>query len=304
MVDITHKQYTLRTAIATATVRVSSINTIEAVQNKTVPKGDVLEMSKTAGLFAIKNTSSAIPDCHPLPIEHATVQFKIEDLEIHIEVKVSTIYKTGVEVEAMHGAAIVALTIYDMLKPIDKGIEILSIKLKEKEGGKSNFERTLNIPCKAAVIICSDSIFKGKKSDRVGKLITEKLKQHNIETAHYELLPNELKGIQEKIISLYNDQYDLIVLAGGTGLSINDVTPEAVRPLLDYEIPGMAEAMRSYGQERTPFAMLSRSMAGMKGQTLIVALPGSTKGAEESLQPLFPSILHLFNVAEKLKSKG
>ncbi len=137
MIDITHKEKTHRTAIAQAVVTVSSEATIQSIKNKTVPKGDVVEASRIAGLFAVKKTSEMIPDCHPLPIEFTEVRHQIKELAIFIEVEVSTIYRTGVEVEAMHGASVVALTLYDMLKPIDKEISIEKIRLLEKRGGKS-----------------------------------------------------------------------------------------------------------------------------------------------------------------------
>src|SRR5688572_22411156 len=136
MVNITHKQNTLRKAIATAVVSVSRKETIDAIKNKTVPKGDVFEFSRAAGLLAIKKTSDVIPDCHPLPVEYAAITFTIDNLQINISVEVHTIYKTGVEVEAMHGAAVVGLVLYDMLKPIDKSVEISAIKLQSKSGGK------------------------------------------------------------------------------------------------------------------------------------------------------------------------
>ena len=129
MVDITHKQHTLRTAVAQAVVKVSHVQTIEAINNGQVPKGNVFEMSRAAGLLGIKKTPELLPDCHPLPIEYAHIAYEINGLEITILMTVKTIYKTGVEVEAMHGASIVALNLYDMLKPIDKGVEIHHIKL-------------------------------------------------------------------------------------------------------------------------------------------------------------------------------
>ncbi|MDX1768895.1 MAG: cyclic pyranopterin monophosphate synthase MoaC [Arenibacter troitsensis] len=138
MVDITHKKATLRTAIAQAIVQVSSEDTIEAIKNNTVPKGDVFAMSKAAGLLGVKKTADLLPDCHPLPIEYTDISYAINGLKITVLITVKTIYKTGVEVEAMHGASIVALNMYDMLKPIDKGIEIQSIKLLKKSGGKSD----------------------------------------------------------------------------------------------------------------------------------------------------------------------
>jgi cyclic pyranopterin phosphate synthase len=138
MVDITHKKATLRTAIAQAIVQVSTKDTIRAIKNNTVPKGDVFAMSKAAGLLGVKKTADLLPDCHPLPIEFTDITYSINGLQITVLITVKTIYKTGVEVEAMHGASIVALNMYDMLKPIDKGIEIQNIKLLKKTGGKSD----------------------------------------------------------------------------------------------------------------------------------------------------------------------
>ena len=138
MVDITHKTSTLRTAVAQAIVQVSSQNTIDAILNNTVPKGDVFSMSKAAGLLGVKKTPELLPDCHPLPIEFTDIVYEINGLKITVLITVKTIYKTGVEVEAMHGASVVALNMYDMLKPIDKGIEIQNIKLLKKTGGKSD----------------------------------------------------------------------------------------------------------------------------------------------------------------------
>ena len=137
MVDITHKITTLRSATAQATLTVSKSETIEALEQNTVPKGNVFEMAKTAGLFAVKNTHTTIPDCHPLPIEYTAVEYAIDGLSVHIKITVKTVYKTGVEVEAMHGASVIALTMYDMLKPIDKGIEIKNVKLLHKKVEKA-----------------------------------------------------------------------------------------------------------------------------------------------------------------------
>jgi len=138
MVDITQKENTHRTAIAQAIVKVGSKETITAIENKTVPKGDVFAMSKAAGFLGLKKTPELLPDCHPLPIEFAGIDYEIDGLQIIVRVTVKTFYKTGVEVEAMHGASVVALNMYDMLKPIDKAIEILQIKLLQKTGGKSD----------------------------------------------------------------------------------------------------------------------------------------------------------------------
>jgi len=158
MVNITHKSNTLRKAIAEATVLVSKQETIEAIEQRKVPKGDVFSFAKVAALFGVKKTSELIPDCHPLPVEFTDVRFNITDLKIIIEVEVHTVYKTGVEVEAMHGASIAALTLYDMLKPIDKNVVIQQIQLKSKTGGKTDKKSYLNKGLQAAVIVCSDTV--------------------------------------------------------------------------------------------------------------------------------------------------
>ncbi len=295
MVDITHKTNTLRIATAQATVTVSHRATIEAIENQTVPKGNVFEMSRAAGLLAVKKTPEILPDCHPLPIEYTGIFYEIKGLNIIISCTIKTIYKTGVEVEAMHGASVVALNLYDMLKPIDKGIEINNIKLLNKKGGKSDYKlksQDLN----ASVIVCSDSISQGKKEDKAGKAIIEKLENHQVKIRDYFIIPDEIDDIQKTVKAQVALGTSLVIFTGGTGLSPRDQTPEAIAPLIERRIPGIEEAIRAYGQDRTNYAMLSRSIAGLIGNTLVLAVPGSTAGAKESIQAVFPAVLHLFDI--------
>lgn len=301
MVNITHKSTTLRQAVAVGVVKVSKQETIDAVVNRKVPKGDVFEFSRAAGLFACKKTYEVIPDCHPLPVEYTAITHEVRGLEIWIRVEVHTVYKTGVEVEAMHGAAITALTMYDMLKPIDKHIEISSIRLEEKKGGKSDIKYAYPDTVKVAVITCSDSVSRGLGQDKSGDVIEERLKKHRLSVSARFAIADELEGIRDLAKRLIAEQYQLILFTGGTGLSPRDVTPDAVRPLIEREVPGIMEVARDYGQQRTPYAMLSRGIAGFAGDSLLITLPGSPRGAEESMDALFPYILHVFRVKEGVR---
>lgn len=303
MIDISHKSSTSRTATALAVVKVSQINTRESVEHGRVPKGNVLESARVAALFGVKKTADLIPDCHPLPIEFTRVDFIWEGLELQISVTVSTIYKTGVEVEAMHGASVAALTVYDMLKPIDKSIEITRIRLVEKSGGKADYaEAPPQIVC--AVLVCSDSVANGKKEDSAGRILVERLKQIGLEVPYYTIIPDESKAIQEQINICTQNGTRLLLITGGTGLSPRDITPETVAPLLDREIPGVMEAARSYGQARMPYAMLSRGVCGFIGDMLVLTLPGSKRGAQETFDALFPQLLHVFKIARGVRHEN
>ncbi|QYA26111.1 bifunctional molybdenum cofactor biosynthesis protein MoaC/MoaB [Gramella sp. MT6] len=293
MVDITHKITTLREATAIAVVRTSSEETIKAIRENKVPKGNVFEMAKAAGLLGVKKTPELLPDCHPLPIEYTGIEYEINGLEIQISVTVKTIYKTGVEVEAMHGASIVALTMYDMLKPIDKNVEIGTIRLQNKKGGKSSFKinsEGLN----AKIVVCSDTISKGQGEDKAGKAIASKLKEQGIES-EIIIIPDESEEIRS---ALKNAKADMVIFTGGTGVGPRDVTPETIESLLDLKLKGVEEQMRNYGQQRMPYAMLSRSVAGIMDGKVVLALPGSTKGAAECMDAIFPHVLHVFKVIE------
>ena len=136
MVDTTAKAQTARRAVASARVLMSA-ETVAALRAGRTPKGDPLEAARIAGIMAAKRTADLIPLCHPLPLTHADVRAELRDDGVYLEAEAATTAQTGVEMEALTAAAVAALTVYDMCKAIEKGIEITDVRLEEKTGGKS-----------------------------------------------------------------------------------------------------------------------------------------------------------------------
>jgi molybdenum cofactor biosynthesis protein MoaC len=296
MKDVSDKLETLRTAKAHAKVRAGT-ETLDLIRSNAVPKGNVLETARTAGIIAAKKTHELLPLCHQIPLDTVNLDFDIEEDGIAVHTFVKAVWKTGVEMEALTAASVAALTIYDMLKPLDTSLEISEVKLVEKKGGKSDWKEGYKEPLKTAILVLSDSVSSGKKEDKSGKIIKEKLKDQPVEVVGYEILPDEFELIKKRLIELSdNEALDLILTTGGTGLSPRDVTVEATMEVIEREVPGISEAGRSYGFRRTPHAMLSRGVSGIRGKTIIINLPGSSRGAAETMDALFPWVLHSFRI--------
>ena len=141
MVDVGGKDVTDRRAIATAVVHVSE-ETARAIREGDAPKGDVIGTARLAGIQAAKRTAELIPLCHPLPLSFVDVRIEVGENEVAIEAEARTSAQTGVEMEALTAASVAALTVYDMVKGIEREIEIVGVRLLEKSGGKTIFGRT------------------------------------------------------------------------------------------------------------------------------------------------------------------
>ncbi|MBU1739777.1 MAG: bifunctional molybdenum cofactor biosynthesis protein MoaC/MoaB [Proteobacteria bacterium] len=298
MIDVSPKFYSLRYAKAEGFLY-GNAKALGMVADKKVPKGDVLEVARAAGIMAAKRCSDLITFCHPIPLDWVEVGFEVEKEHIRVIVEVKSVWKTGVEVEAITGVTGALLNAYDMLKPLDADLSFGNIRVVKKKGGKSDFSDKFSRPIRTAVLVMSDSTHAGTREDKSGLVIKEFLANQPVEVAAYEILPDDRKVITERLCALADDEgMQLIFTTGGTGLGPRDVTPEATLDALDRTIPGIVEATRRHGKDRTPFAMLSRGEAGARGNCIIINLPGSSKGALESMQALFPGLLHIFPMME------
>lgn len=146
---------------------------------------------------------------------------------------------------------------------------------------------------RAAVLTISDKGAAGERIDTSGPRVVQVLAEIDAEVEHLEIVPDELPLIEQALRRCADEiGLDLVVTTGGTGVAPRDITPEATRAVLDREIPGMAEAMRMESLRKTPHAMISRALAGVRGRCLIINLPGSPRGAEENLRVVLPALLH------------
>ncbi len=144
----------------------------------------------------------------------------------------------------------------------------------------------------AHVITVSDGVFQGERTDDSGAALANLLTRAGFEVGGPQLVPDEVERIAEAVVTAVARGVDLVVATGGTGLGPRDVTPQALSTLVDYEVPGIGEAMRRAGTSSTPMAALSRSMAGVRDRTLIISVPGSPRGAAESLEAVMPVVGH------------
>lgn len=312
MRDITHKQITLRTAKAIGIV-FCSVDTITLIKNNQLPKGNLFDVAKAAAFVGAKSTPFLLPHCHPVNIDAMDVQFEILNKELHasyfnkeilersgivITGEAKSIGRTGIEMEMLTAVSVAALEMYDMLKPVDKQLEIGHIKLLEKKGGKSDRNKYAAGQPTCAILVCSDSAAQGKREDTSGKMIDQMLKEVNAEVKYYKIIPDEPEQIRKHIHEWVKEDIHFIFTTGGTGLGPRDNTIKAVKEILDRDADGIMEAIRSFGQMRTPLAMMSRGVAGSIKKTVIITLPGSRSGVEDSLHAILPAVFHARKVLE------
>jgi cyclic pyranopterin phosphate synthase len=321
IVDVGGKPRSARHAEAEAVLAMSP-KSAAAIVAGDAPKGDVIGTARLAGITAAKRTAELIPLAHQISLSFIDVRASV-DVDagtLTLTAQASATDVTGVEMEAMTACAVAALTVYDMSKALERGIEIRSIRLLSKRGGRSDWRRgedqqgeaaaappspgsraaplqptALPPPAPtAALLTISTSRAAGSgQEDLSGQELRSIAQRLQLEVAVQELLADSFQEIQQRLRQLVDiDRCALILTSGGTGFAPSDITPEATASVLERQAPGLAEAIRAASREHTPHWALSRGVAGVRGRSLIVNLPGSPAAVRQAADAIVAALPH------------
>ncbi len=299
MVDVGDKPVTARRAVAAATVRMRP-DVLATLLDAGGPKGDALR-HRAAGRHRrreadrLSSSRSAIRCRSTTWMSSSSPDREAGTVRIRAEARATA--RTGVEMEALTAASVAALTLYDMAKALQRDIVIERVELLEKSGGRvrrrTHCEPLARAEHEAVVVTCSNRSAAGEREDASGPRSWRRCATRGSTSRPTRSSSPTTRTRSPPLLARLADAgHRLILTTGGTGLTPTDVTPAATRRVIDREAPGLAELMRAAGIASTPMAALSRGVVGTRGSTLIANLPGSPKGAAESLAALLPVLRH------------
>ncbi|QQG37384.1 MAG: bifunctional molybdenum cofactor biosynthesis protein MoaC/MoaB [Micavibrio aeruginosavorus] len=307
MIDVGRKRVTRRRAVAEGKITVGPV-AFEKIKSKSLPKGDVLALAEMAGITGAKKTPETLLMCHSLPLDQVTIHCVLEaPASVRVYAQVAAHAKTGVEMEAVMAVQAALATIWDLTKGTEPNLLIGDIRLLVKEGGKSGlWVNPDGIPAwlaeqlpparplegvPVAVIVMSDRAHAGVYEDKSGSWLVEELKASGAQIADYSVIPDDENIIFSTMRRVYEQkQPKLMIMSGGTGPGPRDVTPEVMHRACDRILQGFGEMLRRESAAYTDTAWLSRMEAGMMGNALVMALPGSPKAVFECWEIISPII--------------
>lgn len=294
MVDVGSKPVTARRAVAEGRVNVGP-DVARAIREDTLQKGDLLQVARLGGVQAAKKASDLILLCHPLSLSHVDVDATLEGETVLLRATTRVAGQTGVEMEALAAVMGAALNVVDMGKALNPAIEITDVRVVEKHGGKSSPGMRKAIGATVAILTVSDSRSSGEAEDRATGPLSEAVESllgaRVIETA---LAPDDQTSVARQLRSWAEAESppSLVLTTGGTGIGPRDVTPEATAEVIERPHPGLLELARARCLPGKPHAFLSRAIAGVAGRTLIINLPGSPRGAVDTLRLMADVLPH------------
>lgn len=244
-----------------------------------------------AAQMGVKQAPFVLAHLQPTPEYDVMVTFQIHENVVEVRVELSAVTDIRLEPYALFAASVAGVCVTDLC-----GGTVSAAKVEESKG--SQFATSID-NARAVVLVLSDTVAAGDKPDTAGKSVADGLKNAGFEIAAYEVLsdePSELEGRLDHWLPLAPE---LLITVGGTGIGPRDKAVDVVTPRIETDVPGVMEAARAYGQARTPYSALSRGVAGRIGDTFVLTFPGSRKGAEETLDALLVTLIHLVEVHRK-----
>ncbi|MGL4511991.1 MAG: bifunctional molybdenum cofactor biosynthesis protein MoaC/MoaB [Lacipirellulaceae bacterium] len=295
MVDVGDKPVTDRRAVAEGAVWVGP-EVAAAIRANTLVKGDLLSVARLGGVQGAKRASDLILLCHPLALAHIDVTAELDGECVVLRAAVRTAAQTGVEMEALAAVSAAALNVIDMGKSLNPRIEVRTIRVVEKSGGKSGPPTApLSKNLTVAVLTVSDRRSRGEQLDLGGPAVAQAAELHlGATVVASACVADEFDAIVSQLRAWLNapDAPRLVLTTGGTGLAPRDVTPEATTAVIERPAPGLIELARARSLPGKPHAFLSRAVAGVAGRTLLVNLPGSPRGAADTVRLLADVLPH------------
>jgi molybdenum cofactor synthesis domain-containing protein len=261
--------------------------------------------ARVAGILAARRAGESLPHTAAAEIDEVRVSFEWDEDGLLIEAHLACFARSTPAARALLCVTTCAATIVDAFSEYAEDIRLQDARITNVSGGSRGLTYDFDPPVRAAVLVVSDAVVEGRKEDSAGQVVRrslEGLEDYGVTLAARELVGDNRERIAQTIEDWVDDGVDLILTVGGTGLAHTDTTVEAVEPLIDRAIPGLMEDVRAHGREQTPLAYISRGVAGLAGDSLIVTLPGSTSGATEAIEAIFPSVLHVFRVLRKSRT--
>jgi molybdenum cofactor synthesis domain-containing protein len=273
----------------------------EGVRKQLQDGEERLAEARVVGLLAARRAGESLPRTAVVELDEIDVTFDWDDDTLVIEADLSGFSRQSLGSRALACALNTALAVVDAFPDRADSMSIAGACVTKIRGG-SQRQYDFEPPVRAAILTVSDAVAGGHKDDRAGRAVETavgRLAEHGVELEAHRVVGDDAEAISETVMAWRDDGVDLVLTVGGTGLVYTDSTVEAIEPLLDKPIPGLMEALRDYGLEQTPLAFVSRGIAGLAGDTLVVTLPGSTGGAREATEAIFPAVLHVFYVLRK-----
>jgi molybdenum cofactor synthesis domain-containing protein len=246
-----------------------------------------------------------LPYTQMAEVNAVEIGFEWNDARLGISADIEGFARHDLGSRAILAANICATTIVDMLGEHGAAVTLEQVRITSQRGGLQGLAYDFEPPVQVAILVVSDAVAAGHKEDRAGAIVrerVEKLAEHGVQLTTYEIIGDDAEKLDLLLDQQVAAGVELVLTVGGTGMAHTDITVEVVGDKVERDVPGLMEMVRSYGQELTPVAFMSRGVAGLIEDTLIVTLPGSRGGARESCAVFFPAVLHVFKTLRKSRA--